>query len=46
MRATAEASVYRIEVELVGNRSDSGVVIRGIVKDKVTKCALAYAKLL
>jgi hypothetical protein len=38
--------VYRIKVKLVGNRSDSGVVIRGIVKDKVTKCALAYTKLL
>jgi hypothetical protein len=38
--------VYRIEVKLVGNRSNSSVVIRGIIKDKVTKCALAYAKLL
>jgi hypothetical protein len=46
MRATAEASVYRIEVELVSNRSDGSVVIKGIIKDEVTKCALAYAKLL
>jgi hypothetical protein len=38
--------VYRIKVKLVGNRSDSDVVIRGIIEDKVTNCTLAYAKLL
>ena len=46
MRATAEASANRIEVELVSNRSDGSVIIKGIIKDEVTKCAPAYAELL